>query len=302
MATLSPQELLRQTRDLWRTCFHDSEEFMDIYFTQKFPRAEHFYEIADGRVVAAVQTFLYDALIGGKSVKMSYLSGLAVLPDYRGRGLAEQLIRRVLLRDEERGVALSFLIPGNERLRDFYRQTRHGGYETCSYLAVQAMEKKTSTLPVLNINIEDAPDTTLYNFYIHSLQRTANALLPTATDFFAAIASCRLDGGQGITARRNEEILGMALAHPQSDGSFLLTDLVAEDNGVAPTMTAWMRNEWRAPSVSLLSACNRETPGCRPYAMARITNEETFRCLSPETTAAKALRKYALRLPMMLDK
>ncbi len=302
MTTLSPQDILQQTRNLWRTCFNDSEEFMDIYFTQKFPRAENFYETADGRIVAAVQTFAYDAFIGGKSVKTSYISGLGVLPDYRGRGLAERLIRRVLRRDEERGVALSFLIPGNEGLRDFYRRERHGGYETCSHIALLTMEEKVSALPHFDICLDNAPGSALYDFYIHFLKHHTNTLLPTAVDFCAAIATCRLDGGHLVVARRDETILGMALARPHSDGEWMLTDFAAADSEIAATMIAWMRSEWRVPTISMLSACSSDSIGSRPYAMARIVNKDAFHSLSPEITSVTALNKYALRLPMMLDK
>ena len=30
---LSPDEIKEQTRQLWRTCFDDTEDFMDIYFS-----------------------------------------------------------------------------------------------------------------------------------------------------------------------------------------------------------------------------------------------------------------------------
>ena len=33
---LTPNEIKEQTRDLWRICFDDSEEFMDIYFQDKY--------------------------------------------------------------------------------------------------------------------------------------------------------------------------------------------------------------------------------------------------------------------------
>ena len=55
----SPEEIKQQTRELWRTCFNHSEEFMDIYFDEKYTDEANLTIRHDGRVVAATQLLPY---------------------------------------------------------------------------------------------------------------------------------------------------------------------------------------------------------------------------------------------------
>lgn len=49
----NPDETRQQTRDLWRTCFGDSEEFMDVYFDEKYTDSRNLCIRQNGKVVAA---------------------------------------------------------------------------------------------------------------------------------------------------------------------------------------------------------------------------------------------------------
>ncbi|MBR6482934.1 MAG: GNAT family N-acetyltransferase, partial [Bacteroidaceae bacterium] len=63
---MSEHNILLQTRHLWKTCFGDSEAFMDIYFSKKYTPASNIVRQADGTVVAATQLLPYVLGMYGK--------------------------------------------------------------------------------------------------------------------------------------------------------------------------------------------------------------------------------------------
>ncbi len=292
---------------------------MDIYFSEKYPHAEHFYETAGGRVVAAAQAFPHTACIGGKEVKASYLSGLAVLPEFRGRGYAERIIQRMLRRLDEQGVAVSFLIPGEERLRDFYRQPRHGAYETTTYRVDYAVAEECPAARGLSIGSSTNADAALYDVYLSAAHAGLATLVLSASDFSAALASCRLDGGHVIVARRKEEVVGFCLAHPRPDGHCHLSEFVADSPARAAALMQWMRRAWNVETFGTNCTCPANFPEARPYAMARVVNLGIFKRhllpllddkeedgppaeeMPPGRLAESLFKRFPISLNMMLD-
>ena len=87
MSLLTPDETLRQTRELWRTCFSDSEAFMDLYFSRKYTAESNVFITRGDQVVAALQAFVYPMNFYGTVVRAGYLSGVArALPTIAARG------------------------------------------------------------------------------------------------------------------------------------------------------------------------------------------------------------------------
>jgi predicted acetyltransferase len=63
------------------------------------------------RPVASVRPIAYDQWFGGKRVPCSGIAAVAVLPEYRGQGLASALLRAVLSEERAGGRAISALYP-----------------------------------------------------------------------------------------------------------------------------------------------------------------------------------------------
>ena len=114
----SPEEIKQQTRELWRTCFNHSEEFMDIYFDEKYTDEANLTIRHDGRVVAATQLLPYRFTFYGSVQHIGYLSALATSPENRNRGFASNLIHEAHRRLFKQGATLSFLIHPSEN--DFF--------------------------------------------------------------------------------------------------------------------------------------------------------------------------------------
>ena len=63
------------------------------------------------RPVASARSIDYDQWFGGQRVPCAGLAGVAVLPEYRGQGLASGIVRTVLRDERARGRAISALYP-----------------------------------------------------------------------------------------------------------------------------------------------------------------------------------------------
>jgi predicted acetyltransferase len=78
---------------------------------------------AGERVVAIAHSIPFGQWLGAKLVPCAGIGAVAVLPEYRGQGLARALVGELLARERQAGVAVSALYPANSEL---YRQL---GYE-----------------------------------------------------------------------------------------------------------------------------------------------------------------------------
>jgi predicted acetyltransferase len=63
------------------------------------------------RPVASARPIAFDQWFGGKRVTCSGIAGVAVLPEYRGQGLASALLRALLREERSSGRAISVLYP-----------------------------------------------------------------------------------------------------------------------------------------------------------------------------------------------
>ena len=73
---LSQEEIKQQTRELWRNNFSHSDEFLDIYFDEKYADENNLTIRHDGNVVASMQLLPYRYTFYGTVLRAGYLNGL----------------------------------------------------------------------------------------------------------------------------------------------------------------------------------------------------------------------------------
>lgn len=147
MITFANDLTAPSVRRMWKVCFGDTEEFMDIFFTDKYRNENTLIYIEDNIPVASLQMLSYTITFYGETIPFAYLAGLCTLPGYRRRGYMEQLIfeaHRILA---ERGISLAILIPAQNWLYGFYEKY---GYQ-------QVFDKSDELIPLDKI-LEQYPD------------------------------------------------------------------------------------------------------------------------------------------------
>lgn len=293
---LSLEEIKRQTRWLWRTCFEDSDEFIDLYFRLKFSHEANVVACRSGGVVAAVQVLPYEFRLGDLVLPCGYISGLATTPEFRHQGLATEVLLKAHALLRERGAAFSFLIPQNENLRAFYASPKRGVYQTVAYrreVIFKAEEMALSEVGNLQVvegeeNLEE-----LFPLFLRLVSKEPSVVLPSEQDFEAALRVVMLEHGKIRAVRSSGRFTGLCLAVPQRDGKIFLPTLVAEDEAAQRALLRALFREFGVSEIHRrVPALSHET-GALPYAMVHG--------LQGSDRLMPLLESHPLRMELLLD-
>lgn len=121
--------------DLWKITFHDSSRYIKLVFDSYF-NPDNAFTVYDGeKLVAALLGVEYQFQTANEysiidTFKGMYLCGLATLPEYRRQGIMANLMDKAERSAKYRGFDITFLIPADEHLREYYQKK---GYITASY-------------------------------------------------------------------------------------------------------------------------------------------------------------------------
>lgn len=122
MQTLDKKE---RAKELWRHCFHDPEAFIELYFRNVYKDENTLLrqDSETNSAVAHVQMLPY-TLQAKKSIALpsGYISGACTIPSQRGKGIMTELMHQALEQMAKRGDKLSFLIPAEQWLVDYYER------------------------------------------------------------------------------------------------------------------------------------------------------------------------------------
>lgn len=120
MITFADELTRHQVWSMWKKVFGDSDEYMNIYFRDKYADENTLLFMDGDKAVSSLQMLDYYFTFHGSEIPLYYLSGLCTLPEYRGKGYMKQLILKSFEVAAERKVSLVVLVPQEEWLLDFY--------------------------------------------------------------------------------------------------------------------------------------------------------------------------------------
>ena len=75
-----------KVKALWKLCFDDSDQFIDMYFRLRYKSEINVVIESGNEVISALQMLPYPMSFCGKQVATSYISGACTHPDFRNRG------------------------------------------------------------------------------------------------------------------------------------------------------------------------------------------------------------------------
>ena len=187
-----------QTRQLWKLCFSDSEQFMDLYFSRRYTDQINRYIEEDGTLIAALQVIPYTMTFGqGREVPVGYVSGACTHPDFRNKGYMTRLLHRVHCQMFDDGVWFSTLIPAEEWLKDYYRKS---GYHTCFHYVPYTSARNSSLFALhssLLYNVSDVPlSDDVYRFFHETMHHRQCCIQHTRDDLDIVLQDLTLAGGK----------------------------------------------------------------------------------------------------------
>lgn len=116
-----------EVRSMWKICFEDTDEYMNLYFSRQYKDENTLIYWVENKAVASLQMLPYSIRLYGEVIPFYYLAGLCTLPEYRGKGYMGQLIKESFAVMKERNIPLSILVPAEEWLFGYYKKY---GFET----------------------------------------------------------------------------------------------------------------------------------------------------------------------------
>lgn len=117
---MDTQDLKDKMMKLWKTTFHDSDEYISLIFDNYFNTEYLEYYEENGKLISALLGVPYFFGNGKQNIKGLYLCGLATLEEYRHRGIMDNLMRKINTKAYTDGFHITFLVPASDILRKYY--------------------------------------------------------------------------------------------------------------------------------------------------------------------------------------
>lgn len=259
---------------LWKTCFHDTDEFIQFYFDRKY-RDENTLVARDeeGRAVSALQMLPYPMTFGSTVVDTSYISGACTLPEARSRGIMRDLLGKAFLRMRSRGVAFSTLIPQENWLYDYYARV---GYAPVFEVIERSYSPVGQDVPE-GLSLEVARDlgevdTSWFGYFSERNRLRDFCVQHPREDFEAVLLDLFAGNGRLIVVRQgNGNVVGMAFAFLDG-GRIRVNDWFYDSQQVRAALLAGMSVEF-GPREVVCREVVREGDGMR-RGMARVIDVE----------------------------
>ena len=185
MITLANKHTRPAVRQMWKTCFNDTEAFMDLYFAEKYSDGNTLVYMENNRAVASLQMLPYTFTFHGAHIPVAYVSGACTLPAFRNRGYMGRLLQASVEVMKQRSIPLSILVPANEHLYQYYER----------YGYVRVFEKDDAVIPLREIWEEAKGDADVaYQSFNNLFKDRDFCIQKTKADFLTIVKDAALEG------------------------------------------------------------------------------------------------------------
>lgn len=266
--------LREKVKNLWKLCFDDTEEYIDLYFHSRYNNDVNIAIQSGDDVIAALQMIPYPMTYEGKEINSAYISGACTHPDYRSRGVMHELLSQAFIRMLLNDIAVSTLIPAEPWLFDYY--ARHGfapvfRYRKSVYTASETPLPKGG--PVLKVTHEYKKE--IYEYLNRKLRERPNYIQHTSKDFQFVLSDLRLSQGNIYTLNDEGNIVALAIAYPSDDSSLYIGEIVSDTPEISSMLLQRLCEKKHIPSIEVYMPPVADTNNS-PFGMARIINAKTM--------------------------
>lgn len=257
-----------QVKALWKLCFEDSEEFVEMYFKLRYKSEVNVAIQSGDEVISALQMLPYPMTFCGEMVQTSYISGACTHPDFRSKGVMRELLSQSFARMLRNGIQFSTLIPAEPWLFDYYKRM---GYATVFQYSVKEM-----TLPEfipskeIAVNVVSKPQDEVYSYLNKKLSERPCCIQHSAEDFQVIMADLPISGGNLFVAKQANEIWGIAIIYKR-ENCIIINELLTEDKDTEYSLLFAIKQYTGCNHIIQLLPPDKELPQ-HSLGMARIIN------------------------------
>lgn len=261
-----------KVKALWKLCFDDSEEFIEMYFRLRYNNEVNIAIESGNEVISALQMIPYPMTFCGSSIQTAYISGACTHPDYRGKGVMKELLFQSFSRMMHNKAALSTLIPAEPWLFDYYAGM---GYAPIfRYSEKELTEQDGAVNRDISVKKLTSEKEETYLYFNRKMMERPCCIQHTPADFNVILADLEISGGMPLIAVDKEKISGIALVYPTEQG-FQISELFAESEEIEKALIHQIQREAGTGKLTLLSPsatdCIQNVLG-----MARIIDAKTI--------------------------
>lgn len=261
-----------EVKALWKCCFADSDEFIDLYFSRRYSDDINMAVHEDGKIISALQMIPYPMTFSGEIIPMSYISGACTHPDYREHGAMKRLLCDTHRRMYADGVWLSTLIPAEEWLFGYYAKS---GYASCFGRSIRRVGKEfLSRSSGSDMKVEACTSFTdeLFHYFDTRMRDRDCGVLHTREDLSVVMADMALSDGKLLVVRGKEGIAGMAFAVPDGE-KVSVKEILADNETVSSALLSEAAYIYKVKELEyMLPVPANESP----LGMARVINAEAL--------------------------
>lgn len=263
-----------KVKDLWKLCFDDTEEYLDMYFRLRYNNDVNIAIQSGEEVIAALQMLPYPMTFDGKEIKTSYISGACTHPDFRSRGVMHELLSQAFTRMLHNDVAVSTLIPAEPWLFEYY--ARHGFASVFKYRKY-TFTASGSPLPKGDSIMKSTHEfkEEVYSYLNRKLKVRPNCIQHTETDFRVIMADLRLSRGNIYTLSREEKITALAVVYPADNGGWYIGETVSDSPETSSMLIQRICKKKHISTIEVYTPPAEDATSL-PLGMARIINAKTM--------------------------
>lgn len=270
-----------QVKGLWKRCFDDSEEFIEMYFNLRYTDERNIALRNEGQVVSALQMIPYPMTFCGDTVPTSYISGACTHPDFRGKGVMRDLLTQTFQSMQKRGILFSTLIPAEPWLFSYYE--RMGYASVFEYSSKEVMTSDYIASTDIFIATITEYKKSVYQYLNRKLAQRSCCIQHTPEDFKVIMADLALSDGYLLVAEKDHLTQGIAILY-RKDGYTEINELFAENEEIERSLLSYIHQKICSDRLIRLLPAGKTSQN-QPLGMARIIN------------AQKVLKLYAAAFP-----
>lgn len=277
-----------EVRKLWKQCFNDSDEFIEMYFRLCYSSESTMTIQSGNMIVSSLQMPSYPMTFGGVEIQTAYISGACTHPDFRSKGAMRQLLAESFGRMVQKNIPLSILIPAEPELFDYYART---GYAPAFFRASTALDVSDIILPKGNLHFVHTTefDRNIFDYFTRKAHERHNYVQHTSNDLEAVVEDLKISGGSVTIAYNGTDspIGGLLFSYPENN-CLIVTELLANNEAIARNLLRSAARYYNVPRIDMFNLPTG-APGEKPFGMARIIHVKPILALYAKTNPEEKL-------------
>lgn len=237
---------------LWRICFDDTPDFVNLYFQLRYKDDRNMGIMKDGQLLSALQIIPYEMNSWGTFFHAAYLSGVCTNPFVRKQGLMRQLLGDTHRRLYAEDCSVSTLIPAEPWLFDCYAKS---GYAPLFYYDWTTVTPKADDEDDASIYVSSYKDNAVgvYQYFYWSMRERPCCIQHTTDDFTVIMSDLYLSKGELWVARltKTDEVCGVAFCIPQADNC-RINELMADNDSISRALVCHACRQCHVESAEVI--------------------------------------------------